>query len=65
MEERNTGDDLIDCFRHHITTTIGWIAFGARPGPEMQMYEDGFKAGYRRCQSDNEPELGEEGSDNV
>lgn len=53
-------DDLTDCFRHHITTTIGWLAFGARPSPEMQMYEDGFKAGYRRCQSDNEPELGEE-----
>ncbi|MEK1908214.1 MAG: hypothetical protein AAAB13_20770, partial [Pseudomonas sp.] len=52
--------DLTDCFRHHITTTIGWLAFGARPGPEMQMYEDGFKAGYRRCQSDNEPEFGEE-----
>lgn len=53
-------DDLTDCFRHHITTTIGWLAFGARPGPEMQMYEEGFKAGYRRCQSDNEPEIGEE-----
>lgn len=47
-----TGDDLADCFRHHITTTIGWLAFGARPGPEMQMYEEGFKAGYRRCKSD-------------
>lgn len=56
-------DDLADCFRHHITTTIGWLAFGARPGPEMQMYEEGFKAGYRRCQSDNEPELGEEDDD--
>lgn len=54
------GNDLTDCFRHHITTTIGWLAFGARPGPEMQMYEEGFKAGYRRCQSDYEPELGEE-----
>jgi hypothetical protein len=53
-------DDLKDCFRHHITTTISWLAFGARPGPEMQMYEEGFKAGYRRCQSDNELELGEE-----
>lgn len=53
-------DNLGDYFRHHITTTIGWLAFGARPGPEMQMYEEGFKAGYRRCQSDNEPELGEE-----
>ena len=53
-------DGLTECFRHHILTTIGWQAFGARPGPEMQMYEEGFKAGYRRCQSDNEPELGEE-----
>lgn len=53
-------DDLADCFRHHITTTIGWTAFGARPSPEMQMYEDGFKAGYRRCQSDNELEFGED-----
>ena len=60
-EPCNTGKDgLNDCFRHHITTTIGWIAFGARPGPEMQMYEEGFKAGYRRCQSDNEMDLGEE-----
>lgn len=60
-ETRYTGrDDLTDCFRHHITTTIGWLAFGARPGPEMQMYEEGFKAGYRRCQSDNEMDLGEE-----
>lgn len=52
-------DDLTECFRHHILTTIGWKAFGARPGPEMQMYEEGFKAGYRRCKEDNEPELGE------
>lgn len=53
-------DELTDCFRHHVRTTIGWQAFGARPGPEMQMYEEGFKAGYRRCTADNEPELGEE-----
>jgi len=54
-----TNNDLTECFRHHVETTIGWQAFGARPGREMQMYEEGFKAGYRRCQSDNEPELGE------
>lgn len=58
-----SNDDLTDCFRHHITTTIGWLAFGARPGPEMQMYEEGFKAGYRRCQSDNEPECGDDEED--
>jgi hypothetical protein len=53
-------DELTECFRHHILTTIGWQAFGARTGKEMQMYEEGFKAGYRRCKSDNEPEFGEE-----
>ncbi len=52
-------DDLTECFRHHVLTTIGWLPFGSRPGKEKQMYEEGFKAGYRRCQSDNEPELGE------
>ncbi|MEH3108936.1 MAG: hypothetical protein PGN22_03090 [Agrobacterium cavarae] len=56
-------DDLKECFLHHIRTTIGFLAFGARPGPEMTMYEEGFKAGYRRCQSDNEPEFGEEEDD--
>lgn len=53
-------NDLTECFQHHIRTSIGWQAFGSRPGKEMQMYEEGFKAGYRRCKSDNEPELGEE-----
>lgn len=57
MEKK--ADDLTECFRHHILTTIGWMAFGSRPGPEMQMYEEGFKAGYQRCKSDNELELGE------
>jgi hypothetical protein len=52
-------DGLDDCFRHHIATTIGWPAFSTRPGREMQMYEEGFKAGYRRCQSDNEEGFGE------
>ncbi len=52
-------DDLKECFLHHVRTTIGFLAFGARTGPEMTMYEEGFKAGYHRCQSDNEPELGE------
>lgn len=56
-------DDLKECFLHHVRTTIGFLAFGARTGPEMTMYEEGFKAGYRRCQSDNEPELGEEQDD--
>jgi broad specificity phosphatase PhoE len=53
-------DDLKECFLHHVRTTIGFLAFGARTGPEMTMYEEGFKAGYRRCKSDNEPDLGED-----
>ncbi|MBD8556342.1 hypothetical protein IFT84_17680 [Rhizobium sp. CFBP 8762] len=56
---RCASDELTECFRHHIAEAIGWQAFGFRPGCEMQMYEEGFKAGYRRCQSDNEAELGE------
>lgn len=53
-------DTLKECFLHHIRTTIGFLAFGARTGSEMTMYEEGFKAGYRRCQSDNEPDIGED-----
>ncbi|HAU77543.1 MAG TPA: hypothetical protein DCW88_19050 [Agrobacterium sp.] len=58
--EGTEDDTLKECFLHHIRTTIGFLAFGMRTGPEMTMYEEGFKAGYRRCQSDNEPELGED-----
>ncbi|MCD1266903.1 hypothetical protein B5M44_22020 [Shinella sumterensis] len=57
--EGQDGDDLKDCFLHHVRTTIGFLAFGARTGPEMTMYEEGFKAGYRRCKADNEPDIGE------
>ncbi len=60
IEVAHQEDDLTDCFRHHVKTSIGWQAFGARTGKERQMYEEGFKAGYRRCKSDNEPELGED-----
>lgn len=58
--EGTEDDTLKECFLHHVRTTIGFLAFGMRTGPEMTMYEEGFKAGYRRCQSDNEPELGED-----
>ena len=58
--EGTDDDDLKECFLHHVRTTIGFLAFGSRPGPEMTMYEEGFKAGYRRCQSDNEPDIGED-----
>ena len=60
IEATRQDDGLTACFRHHVKTSIGWQAFGARTGKERQMYEEGFKAGYRRCKSDNEPELGED-----
>jgi len=63
--EGTDDDDLKECFLHHVRTTIGFLAFGARTGPEMTMYEEGFKAGYRRCKADNEPDMGEGEEDDL